>query len=300
MLVIRRVHQNRLDKVLSWVFLLPVFLVLAMAAFVPLGYGLGLSFTNFTLGEIHTHFIGLANYVELLKSQLFQQAVRNNVLFAVMAVGLEMIFGTIVAMIISQDSRLNRAVTTVALIPMVIAPVAAGILFRMMLDQQYGVVDYLLSLVGLPRIGWLSDYHVAIYSIVMVDLWQFTPYVAILVVSSIKAIPKSFIEAALVDGASLGKIFRIIILPIISPVLIVVAMIRFIDAFKVFGTVYTMTQGGPGNATLMLPNYIYEQGVNLFRVGFSTASAFVFILAMFILAFFFIRFRTLQLRRLGQ
>ena len=299
MLIVRRIHQNRSDKIISWLFLVPVFVVLIAAAFIPLGYGLGLSLTNYTLGQAHSHFIGLGNYIELFKSELFQQSVRNNVFFAVVAVGLEMVFGTILAMIISEDSQLNRLGTTIMLIPMVIAPVAAGILFRMMLDQQYGVVDYLLTLVGLPRVGWLSDYRVAIYSIIMVDVWEFTPYVAILVVSSIKAIPKSFIEAALVDGASLGRIFLKVILPIISPVLIVVAMIRFIDAFKVFGTVYTMTQGGPGNSTLMLPNYIYEQGVNLFRVGFSSASAFVFILAMFLIAFIFIRMRTAMLRRLG-
>lgn len=299
MLIVRRIHQNRTDKIISWLFLVPVFVVLAIAAFIPLGYGLGLSLTNYTLGQANIHFIGLGNYIALFKSHLFGQSVRNNVLFAVMAVGVEMILGTVLAMIISEDSRLNRVATTIMLIPMVIAPVAAGILFRMMLDQQYGVVDYLLSFVGVPRIGWLSDYHVAIFSIVMVDVWEFTPFVAILIVSSIKSIPKSFIEAALVDGASLWRVFWKVILPVISPVLIMVAMIRFIDAFKVFGTVYTMTQGGPGNSTLMLPNYIYDEGVNLFRVGFSTASAFVFILAMFVIAFVFIRFRSIQLKRVG-
>jgi len=282
-------------------FLLPVFLILAVAALIPLAYGFGLSFTNYQLTnpDVHTKFIGLGNYVELFKSQLFQQSVRNNVIFALLSVSMELIAGTFLAMLLANEDRLTRVVTTIVLLPMVIAPVASGTLWRMMLDRTYGVINYLLGFVGVPATGYLANYKIAIYAIIFVDFWQYTPYVAILVLSSIKAIPRSFIDSALVDGANLWKIFRSMILPIISPVVIIVAMIRFIDAFKVFDTVYVMTQGGPGNATLMLPNYIYQQGIQFFKVGYSSATAFVFILVMFLLSFIFIRLRTRQLRKLG-
>jgi multiple sugar transport system permease protein len=301
MLLVRHFYATRRDRTLSWLFLLPVFLVLAIAALIPLAYGLGLSFTNYDLSTpvFHSKFVGFANYIELFRSQLFQQSVRNNFVFALLSVSLELVAGTILAMMLASDSRLTRFITTIVLIPMVIAPVASGTLWRMMLDRTYGVVNYLLHFLGIPAIGWLSDFRIAIYAVIFVDFWQFTPYVAILVLSSIKAIPLSLVDSARVDGASLWKVFTSIIFPLIAPVVIVVAMIRFIDAFKVFDTVYVMTQGGPGNATLMLPNYIFQQGIQFFKVAYSTATAFVFIIAMFLLSAVFIRLRTVQLRRLG-
>ena len=301
MLVVRRFHATRRDRTLSWLFLLPVFVILAIAALIPLAYGLGLSFTDYDLSSpvFHSKFIGLANYIELFKSQLFQQSVRNNFLFALLSVTLELIVGTILAMMLASDDRLTRFITTIVLIPMVIAPVASGTLWRMMLDRTYGVINYLLHFLWIPPIGWLSDFRIAIYAVIFVDFWQFTPYVAILVLSSIKAIPLSLLDSARVDGASPWKVFGSIILPLVAPVVIIVAMIRFIDAFKVFDTIYVMTQGGPGNATLMLPNYIFQQGIQFFKVAYSSATAFVFIIAMSLLSSVFIRLRTLQLRRLG-
>ena len=301
MLLVRHFHSTRRDRTLSWLFLLPAFAVLAVAALVPLAYGLGLSLTDYDLSQpvVHSDFVGLRNYVELFSSQLFRQSVGNNVVFALLSVTLELVAGTLLAMLLASDDRVTRLATTVVLVPMVIAPVASGTLWRMMLDRTYGVVNYLLHFLGIPAIGWLSDYHVAIYAVIFVDFWQFTPYVAILVLSSIKSIPASLVDSARVDGASLWKVFTAIILPLAAPVVIIVAMIRLIDAFKVFDTVYVMTQGGPGNATLMIPNYIFQQGIQFFKVAYSSASAFVFIAAMFLLSAVFIRLRTIQLRRLG-
>jgi multiple sugar transport system permease protein len=169
----------------------------------------------------------------------------------------------------------------------------------MMLDRTYGVVNYLLSFLGIHPILWLGDPKIALYSIVLVDAWQFIPFVAVLVLSSIKAMPTSFLDAARVDGASPWKVFWRIILPITSPVIIIVAMLRFIDAFKVFDTIFVMTQGGPGNATEMLPTYIYRQGIKFLNIGYSSATAIVFVIAMSAIAWSFQRLRDRQLLRLG-
>lgn len=300
MLVHRPIKQSRLDVVLSWVFLLPVLIILSVAAFIPLGYGLVLSFFEYQLNmpSIPMRFVGLRNYIRVLGDELFLQSLRNNILFAVMSVSIEMILGVTLAMMLSDDNRLSRGMTTIMLIPMTIAPVAAGTLWRMMLDRRYGVINYLLSLIGLSPVSWLGDPSIAIYTIVAVDIWQFTPYVTILVLSSLKAIPRSLIDSARVDGASPWTLFRRIVLPIASPVVIVVMMIRFIDAFKVFDTIFVMTQGGPGNATEMLPTFIYQQGIKFFRVGYSSAAAILFIATMSLAAWGFIRLRSSQLKRL--
>jgi multiple sugar transport system permease protein len=204
-----------------------------------------------------------------------------------------------VAMMLSDDNKLSRGLVSILMIPMIIAPVVAGTLWRMMVDRTYGIINYLLSFVGIPPISWIGDPKLALYTVIFVDTWQYIPFVAVLVLSSIKALPTSFLDAAHVDGASPWKVFWKIILPIISPVLIIVAMIRFIDAFKVFDTIFVMTQGGPGNATEMLPTYIYRQGIKFLNIGYSSATAIVFVISMSIIAWAFSRLRDRQLRRLA-
>lgn len=300
MLISRSIAQDRTDKIYSWLFLVPVLIILIVAAFIPLGYGLSLSFFKYKLNlQPKPIFIGLQNYIGMFKDELFLQALRNNVFFAVISVSIQTVSGVIIAIMLSDDSKLSRILITFLLVPMIIAPVASGTLWRMMLDRTYGIINYFFNLVGLPDVSWLGDYRIAIYTIILVDCWQFVPFVAILVLSSTKAIPKSFLDAAKVDGASPWKAFTRITLPITAPVIIVVAMIRFIDAFKVFDTIFVMTSGGPGNATEMLPTYIYRQGIKFLRVGYSSATAILFIVSMSLIAFGFIRLRTNQMKRLG-
>lgn len=299
MLISRNVIQSRTDKIHSWLFLVPVFLVLSIAAFIPLGYGFIFSFTRFKLNlQQAPVFIGFKNYIDIFKDELFIKSLKNNIFFAFLSVSIELILGIIIAMMLTDDNPLTRLLITFLMVPLIIAPVASGTLWRMMLDRTYGIVNYLLTLIGLPPVPWLGDYRIAIYTIIMVDCWQFTPFVAILVLSSIKSIPKDIIEAARVDGASPFKVFTKLVLPITSPVIIIVAMLRFIDAFKVFDTIFVMTQGGPGSATEMLPTYIYRQGIKFLRVGYSSATAVLFIISMSVVAWLFIRLRSSQLKRI--
>jgi multiple sugar transport system permease protein len=294
------IRYSKVDIAYSWLFLLPVIIILFIAALIPLLSGLYLSFHEYKLNmpSIPMRFVGVGNYIELFKDELFLQSLRNNTIFAFMSVSIEMVLGVLFAMLLSEDNKLSRGMITIVLIPMVIAPVAAGTLWRMMLDRTYGVINYLLSFIGISPISWLGDPAVAIYTIVAVDIWQFTPYVTMLVLSSIKAIPRSFFESARVDGSSSWTLFRRIILPLSSPVIIVVMMLRFIDAFKVFDTIFVMTQGGPGNATEMLPTYIYQQGIKFFRVGYSSAIAVLFVITMSLVSWGYNKLRALELRRL--
>lgn len=301
MLISRRIHQTAADRLWSWAFLLPVVAVLMIAAFIPLGYGLVLSFHRYklTIATSRPAFIGLQNYINMFKDEIFIKSLTNNILFALLSVSIELAVGVMVAMMLSDDNRMSRLLTTFLMVPMIIAPVASGTLWRMMVDRTYGVVNYILSFVGIPPVSWIGDYRIALYTVVFVDCWQFIPFVALLVLSSIKSIPNSFLDAARVDGASPWKVFTKVVLPITSPVIIIVAMIRFIDAFKIFDVVFVMTQGGPGNATEMLPTYIYRQGIKFLDVGYSSATAILFIIVMSLIAWVFIRLRSLQLRRLG-
>lgn len=300
MLITRAAYQSTTDRVLSWLFVLPVIVILLITAFIPLGYGSVLSLFRYKLNlPSATKFIGLLNYINMFTDELMIRSLRNNVIFASLSVSLELLVGVIVAMMLSDDSRLSRGLVSTLMVPMIIAPVASGTLWRMMVDRTYGVVNYLLSFVGIPPVSWIGDPKLALYTIIFVDSWQFIPFVAVLVLSSIKALPTSFLDAARVDGASPWQVFWKIILPIISPVIIIVAMIRFIDAFKIFDVIFVMTQGGPGNATEMLPTYIYRQGIKFLNIGYSSATAIVFVISMSVIAWAFSRLRDRQLKRLG-
>jgi multiple sugar transport system permease protein len=300
MIATRTAYQSTTDKALSWLFVMPVIIILLLAAFIPLGWGLYLSFFRFKLNmPSATAFIGLKNYINIFTDELTMLSLRNNVIFAGVSVCAELLVGVVIAMMLSGDTRLSRGLVSILMVPMIIAPVAAGTLWRMMLDRTYGVINYLLSFVGVPPILWLGDPKIALYTVSFVDAWLYIPFVAVLVLSSIKAMPTSFLDAARVDGASPWKVFWWIILPIISPVIIIVAMLRFIDAFKVFDTIFVMTQGGPGNATEMLPTYIYRQGIKFLNIGYSSATAIVFVIAMSVVAYAFQKLRDRQLARLG-
>ena len=294
------IRFTKADIAYSWLFLMPVIIILFIAAFIPLLSGLYLSFQEYKLNmpSIPMRFIGFNNYIELFKDEMFIKSLQNNTIFAVLSVTVEMMLGVLLAMLLSEDNKISRGMITIVLIPMVIAPVAAGTLWRMMLDRTYGVINYLLSFIGITPISWLGNPSIAIFTIIAVDIWQFTPYVTILVLSSIKAIPRSFFESARVDGSSSWTLFRKIVLPLSSPVIIVVMMLRFIDAFKVFDTIFVMTQGGPGNATQMLPTYIYEQGIKFFRVGYSSAIAVLFVITMSFVSWGYNQLRVMELRRL--
>lgn len=281
------------DKMISWAFLIPASIVLLITAVAPLCYSLVISFFRYKLNTPNAspEFIGLDNYARIFTTDLFWTCLKNTAVFAVISVAMEIVLGVVLAMMLSNNSRITRLILSILLIPMIMAPVASGTLWRMMFDRSTGVVNYLLTWIGMEPVNFLGSSRLAIYSVIFVDVWRLTPWVTVLVASGLKGIPGNYIEAAVIDGASRWEVFRHIILPLIKPVLMIVLMMRFTDAFKVFDTVYVMTSGGPGNSTEMLPNYIYNQALKYMNVGYAAALAFVFIGTMAVLSFLFIRMR---------
>ncbi len=281
------------DKIGTWLFLLPTLIFLGVTALFPLLYSLYLSFFKIKLNLPNRapEFIGFDNYIRMFSDELLQTSTGNTIFFAFASVALEVILGLMVAMVICSDKKWARGVTSIFMIPMIMAPVAIGTLWRMLLDPSTGLINYVLSFFGVEKIIWLGTPATAMLSVIMVNVWQYTPWVTVICAAGLKALPLDCIQAALVDGATPWQIFRKIVLPLIKPVLVVVLMIRFIDAFKVFDTVYVMTNGGPGSATEMLPNYIYKQGLKFFDVGYAASLAIVFVLVMTLTTSLFLKWR---------
>ena len=279
------------NKFITWLFLLPTVLFLALTAFIPLLYSVWLSFFNMKINMPYLIpiFVGLKNYTRMFGDPIFIRSTVNTVVFAVLSVTLEIGLGVTLAMMISGESRRERIIRAILMVPMIMAPVAAGTMWRMLLDSSTGVVNYLGQLAGLPKIGWLGHPILAFVSVIMVNVWQVVPWTAIVVISGLKGIPQDVIHSALVDGASPWRIFWQIVLPALRSVLVVIFLIRFIDAFKVFDTIYVMTGGGPGMATEMLPNYIFNQGLNYFDASYAAALAVSFIVVMSLITSLFVK-----------
>ena len=281
------------DAVWSWIFMTPTTVFLVITALIPLLYSVYISFfkLKMNLPNATPTFVGFANYARMLTDKTLRVATSNTFKFAFISVTLELILGLFVAMAFCSDRRWARLGTSILLVPMIMAPVAIGTLWRMMLDGNTGVINYLLSFLGIESVNWLSNPKYAMPAVLFVNVWQLVPWVVIVAAAGLKALPGDCLEAALVDGASNRQIFWHIVLPMISPLLVIIYMLRFVDAFKVFDTVYTMTNGGPGTATEMLPNYIYKQGMKYFDVGYTAALAIAFVLVMSLFTAIFLRIR---------
>lgn len=288
-----RLKNRRSDKFACWAFLMPTLIFLAVTALFPLLYSVYLSFFRLKLNLPNQQpvFVGLDNYIRMFTDTMLHTSTINTLLFAFISVALEVVLGLMVAMVICSDSMWSRVATSIFMIPMIMAPVAIGTLWRMMMDASTGVLNYFLSFFGVDTIQWLADPTMAKISVLLVNVWQLTPWVTVICAAGLKALPQDCIQAALVDGATPRQIFWKIVLPLIKPVLVIVVMMRFTDAFKVFDTIYTMTNGGPGTATEMLPNFIYKQGLKYYDAGYAAALAIVFVLVMAFITLFFLRLR---------
>lgn len=272
---------------------MPTLIFLAVTALFPLLYSVYLSFFRLKLNmpnQVPT-FVGLNNYIKMFSDTMLHTSTVNTLVFAFISVALEVVLGLMIAMVICSDSIWSRVATSIFMIPMIMAPVAIGTLWRMMMDASTGVLNYFLSFAGIEKIQWLADPFMAKVSVLLVNVWQLTPWVTVICAAGLKALPQDCIQAALVDGATPRQIFWKIVLPLIKPVLVIVVMMRFTDAFKVFDTIYTMTNGGPGTATEMLPNFIYKQGLKYYDAGYAAALAIVFVLTMAFITLFFLRLR---------
>jgi multiple sugar transport system permease protein len=256
-------------------FLTPLLVLLGVVVAYPLGYSLWLSLTNETITRPESRFVGLDQYTGLLDNATYGTALRNTVLFVVLAVGLELVLGLALALAL-QRQRWARDVTRAFLLtPMFVTPIAVGLMFRFLLNQQLGAIPEILGVFGIT-IDFFGP-GLALLTIVAIDVWQWTPFMLLLLLAGLESLPRQPFEAAKVDGASAWLTFRRVTLPMLRPVIAVAVLIRALDAFKVFEYVFATTRGGPGTATETIQYQIYRTGFQFFRLGEAAAMAFVLV-----------------------
>ncbi len=258
--------------------LAPMVMLLVAVLIYPLLFSLWISLHDYTLTRLQdVRFVGPANYLGLLHDADYWTAMRNTVTFVVLAVGLEFLLGFGLALLLQRRLPFRDVFRSVLLTPMFITPIAVGLMFRFLLNSQLGIIPYVLREgLGLS-IDWFGP-QLALYSIILIDVWQWTPFMLLLLLAGLESLPREPFEAARVDGASGWQMIRHITLPLMRPIIMAAIIIRMLDAFKVFEYVYAITRGGPGNRTEVIQYHIYRVGFRFFRMGEAAAMAYTLVL----------------------
>jgi len=258
-----------------WPFVLPALIVVLSVIIFPWLFTIWMSFHEWKVGS-PTTFVGFANYLRLPADPRFVEAVGHTLSYTALSVVLPVVLGTFAAVIFHSKFPGRGILRALFIMPMMATPVAIALVWTMMFHPQLGVLNYLLSLVGLPPQLWVFHPGTVIPSLVLVETWQWTPLVMLIVLGGIAALPTEPYESAQIDGASTWQMFRYITLPLMMPFLFIAAMIRAIDAVKSFDIIFAITQGGPGTASETINLYLYSVAFVYYDLGYASAIALVF------------------------
>jgi multiple sugar transport system permease protein len=259
--------------------------LLVLLTVVPVVYLVAMSVHTIAwqAGEAQWTFVGLANYLAMPGNVFFSAALRNTLVFVVIAVAFEMALGFALALMVSRLVRGRAAFVAVFLLPILVPAIVIGAIFKLMYNYDFGLINDLVGLVGLAPRDWLGDPNLALASVIVVDIWHWTSFCFLLLLAGLESLPQELSEAAKLDGASLWQELRHVTLPLMAPVLLATLAARTLLAFKVFDEVYLLTGGGPGTATEVLSFTVYRIFFTEDRQGPGSAMAVAVILLVCLL-----------------
>jgi multiple sugar transport system permease protein len=269
------------------VMLVPTVALLMALSLFPMFYSIWLSFNQWNLGDRTAtwHFVGITNFVTIFTTDpFFWSAVQVTLIFVVATVTIQTLLGLGIALLFNDEFRGRGLVRTVIVLPLMISPVVAGLIWRFMYNTDRGMVNYLLYLVGIDKIDWLGQQASAMPAVMLADIWEWTPFVALIMMAALQSLPNEPFEAALIDGANAWQLFRYVTFPMIRPALMVALLIRTMDSFKIFDLIYVLTLGGPGVSTQVLGLYTYKWGFKFFQMGYASALSYIMIILLVIAA----------------
>ncbi|HEX4695628.1 sugar ABC transporter permease [Sphingomonas sp.] len=272
----------------AWGFVAPALVALGLFFFVPVIAALILSFTDFDIYAVadlgNLRFVGLDNYIQLLRTPLFWKALGNTAWFVVLGVPLSIAMSLAAALLLdSKLARFKGLLRTVYFAPVVTTLVAVAVIWRYLLHTKYGLVNWALGGIGIGPIDWLGDPHWSMPAIVLFAVWKNFGYNMIIILAGLQTIPEELHEAARIDGANAFQRLRHVTLPGLAPVLLVVSILTMAGYFQLFAEPYVMTQGGPVESTVSILYFMYDQGFKWWNLGFASAIAFVLFAIMFAL-----------------
>lgn len=258
------------SKTLPYLMIAPAMIICTVFMIYPIIYMVYLSFFKWNMiGDMK--YIGLENYIALFTDSEFIEVLLNTCQFTVWTVAGFIVFGLLLALYLNKNTKINRMMQSVVFIPYIVPLVSIAFIWMWIMDSEVGLLNYILNLFGIDSVKWLSDPKVAMYSLVIVNIWKGTGYYALIFLSALQSIPSYLYEAAELDKANKVTVFFKITLPMLSPTLFFLVLTATIASFKVFETINIMTQGGPVNSTNTLVYYIYEYGFSFYKIGYASA-----------------------------
>jgi multiple sugar transport system permease protein len=265
--------SNRQFAVLT---VLPAVVVLLLITVFPTIYSITVSLKSYYLPRPYaSESVGVDNYIEVLMDGRFWTSMRQTVILMASAISMELILGFGIALFLYNEFKGSKIITPIILMPMMIAPVIVGYMWRLLFQVETGPINYLLGFLSLGPYAWTSNVATAVPSIVIADIWQWTPFVVLVLLAGLTSLSPDILEAAQVDGASGWQKLIYVIIPMLRRVVAIVLLLRILDTFRMFDKIYVMTHGGPGSATETVGFYAYLSGFKYLRIGYAAAMSFL-------------------------
>ena len=281
------------DRALATLFIAPTMLLLLAIAIFPLVWSLYLSFTKYSVIKDAAKgplWIGLSNYGKLLTDEDVWNRFGTTARFVILAVGIEFLIGFGLALLLNRNFKGRGLIMTIMLVPMMLSPLIVALFWGYMYRPDAGIIDYYIhGVFGLPAVLWLTDLRTAKWALVIVDVWQWTPFIMLIALAGLSAVPQYLYEAAEVDRASGWFKFWNITLPLVTPLLLIATLFRTMDAYKMFDQAYALTGGGPNHTTEVLSIYLYQMAFRDFNTGKGSALGYIMLVVIIALANLLIR-----------
>jgi multiple sugar transport system permease protein len=282
----------------GWSFVIPTVLVLLLLNIFPLIFSVALSFSNVSLDNgLTLSEATWDNWRTLLQDSAFWDSLRFTLFFVVVAVTVEYFLGFGLALLLWRQLPFGGFFRVLFSIPMMLAPVAIGFMFRMLYDQSYGPFDTVLQGIGLGSVPWLSNGRTAVTAVLLMDIWEWTPFMFLLLLAGLQALPQDALEAAQLDGASGLRTVTSVIFPILAPISVMAAFLRMVDAFTIFGQIFLLTGGGPGSSTTSTTLFAYFQGYRNFNVSYGATIALALLVIVTVTALLYLAVARSLVRR---
>ena len=279
------------ERNLAWLLVSPTILLLVVFSLIPTVMLVRFAFSTVKLqrGGFGVDPTGFDNFARAFRDPLVRDAVGITLKWVAVVTTAEVLLGLGLALLLAGGVRGRGVFTSLLIIPIIMPPVAVSVAWLFMYEPNFGVFNYLLNQAGLPSVNWLSDKAIALYAMMAVDVWQATPFVFLLLYAAILSLPRDPYEAAAIDGAGRWHVFRTVTLPLLGPVLLVVVLLRLIDAARAFDKIFVMTRGGPGTSAYTMTVTIYNEAFAKFDFGYASAISFLFQIVMVIVGTVYVR-----------
>ncbi len=278
------------DLLVRWSFMLPAIVLLAVILAYPIFYTIDISFSRFEITSFGAgEWVGWENYREVIGDYRFWESLKVTLIYLAFALPLQLVLGFGIAYLINAEWKGRGVIRALFIIPMVVAPVVAGGMWRMILDPLWGIMNYWLGFIGVGPLDWFGDPDLAMAAIVIIDTWRWTPFIVLIATAALLALPKDVFEAARIDGANWWSTLWSVAVPLLIPVIAATFIIRWLGAVKMFDIVLAATYGGPGKATNVVNLFIYEEAFRSLRFAESAAMAVIVLVLTMVLTGLFLR-----------